>query len=155
MAEAPGPILAALQDFFTADGWPYAPLAGDDVLRLPFQGAAGQWMCFAQAREAHTQFVFYSVYPALAPANRRAAMAELLTRANFGLVLGNFELDYEDGEVRFKTSVDVEGTSLTPPLIQACVYANVTMMDQYLPALTALLVEGLAPADALARVEGR
>lgn len=155
MVEAPGPILTALRAFFDADGWPYAPVAEDSVLRLPFQGVAGNWLCYAQAREAQAQFVFYSVYPALVPPADRRAMAELLTRANYGLVLGNFELDFADGEVRFKTSLDVEGAALTPPLIQACVYANVMIMDQYLPGLVALLAEGLEPTAALARIEGR
>jgi hypothetical protein len=155
MVEAPGPILTALVDFFDGDGWPYEKLETETVLRLPFQGMAGNWLCFAQAREEQAQFVFYSVYPVLVPAARRAAMAELLTRANYGLVLGNFELDYNDGEVRFKTSLDVEDAELNPALIKACVYANVIMMDQYMPAIVALLAENLPPAEALARVEGR
>ena len=29
-------------------------------------------------------------------------MAEFLTRANFGLKIGKFELDYNDGEVRYQ-----------------------------------------------------
>lgn len=155
MVEAPGPLLATLMAFFDADGWPYEHLAADGVLRLPFQGVAGNWVCYAQAREAQGQFVFYSVYPVLVPPAGRRAMSELLTRANYGLVLGNFELDFTDGEVRFKTSLDVEGATLTPPLIQACVYANVIMMDQYMPGIVALLDEGLEPTAALARVEGR
>ncbi|MCC7360173.1 MAG: YbjN domain-containing protein [Anaerolineales bacterium] len=153
--EPPGGIYAVMLDFFETDGWPYEALAGQPVLRLPFRGAAGNWLCFAQAREAQHQFVFYSVYPAPTPAHRRGAMAELLTRANYGLVVGNFELDFADGEVRYKTSVDVEGSALTRPLVRACVYANVLMMDQYLPGLAALLAEGLEPTAALARVEGR
>lgn len=155
MAEAPGPLLASLLDFFEADGWPYDVVPSQAVLRLPFAGEAGQWQCFAQAREAEAQFVFYSVYPVLVPPARRPAMAELLTRINYGLVLGNFELDYADGEVRFKTSLDVEGTTLAPPLIRSCVYANVLMLNLYLPALVALLDEGIEPAAALARIEGR
>ncbi len=155
MVEPAGPILAALLQFFEDDDWPVERVGDDPVLRLPYEGAAGNWQCFAQAREEQFQFVFYSVYPVLVPADRRAAMAELLTRANYGLVLGNFELDYDDGEVRFKTSLDVEGSRLTGALIQACVYANVVMMDQYMPGIVALLAEGVAPAVALARVEGR
>ncbi len=156
MAEAaPGPLLATLMAYFDEDGWLYELRAADAVLRLPFRGEAGNWVCFAQAREAQAQFVFYSVYPVLVPPARRTAMAELLTRANYGLVLGNFELDFNDGEVRFKTSLDIEGAELIPPLIQACVYANVIMMDQYMPAIVALLAEDLEPAAALALVEGR
>ena len=44
-------------------------------------------------------FYIYASYPE--PADKcLAAMAEFITRANFGLKLGNFELDYESGEVR-------------------------------------------------------
>ena len=53
--------------FFDADGWPYEHLAAEGVLRLPFQGASGNWLCYAQPREAQAQFVFYSVYPVLVP----------------------------------------------------------------------------------------
>jgi hypothetical protein len=30
----------------------------------------------------------------------RAPPAEFITRANYGLIIGNFELDFEDGEIR-------------------------------------------------------
>jgi len=33
---------------------------------------------------------------------------EFLTRANYGLNIGNFEMDFQDGEIRFKTAIDVE-----------------------------------------------
>jgi hypothetical protein len=151
----PGRVFDAMLRFFEDDQWPYIPAEGDLVLKLPFDGRNGRWVCFAQAREEHEQFVFYSVYPVRVPEGRRPAVAEYLTRANYGLILGNFELDYGDGEVRYKTSLDVEGAELVPALIRQCVYANVLMMDQYLPGLVAILSEGLSPVEALAQVEGR
>jgi hypothetical protein len=66
-------------------------------------------------------------------------VAEYLTRANYGLILGNFGLDYTDCEIRYKTSIDVEGDHLAPALIRNLVYTNVTMMDQYLPGILAIL----------------
>jgi hypothetical protein len=154
-AETPGRILIALINFFEGDEWPYEALTDETVLRLPFEGTSGNWLCFAQAREAQAQFVFYSVYPVQTPAPRRGEMAELLTRINYGLVVGNFEMDYTDGEIRFKTSLDVEGSELTTELIRTCVYANVIMMDQYMPGIVALLSENITPVEALARIEGR
>jgi hypothetical protein len=153
--EEPGRVFGALLRFFEDDEWPFIPSEDGLVLKLPFDGRNGRWVCFAQAREAHEQFVFYSVYPVLVPEGRRPAVAEYITRANYGMILGNFELDYTDGEVRYKTSLDVEGADLTPALIRQCVYANVLMMDQYLPGLIAILSQGMAPIDALAQVEGR
>lgn len=69
------------------------------------------------------------------------------------MVLGNFELDFSDGEIRYKTSIDVEGDRLTPALVQNLVYTNVMMMDQYLPGITAVLEQGLSPAEAIHWVE--
>jgi hypothetical protein len=43
-------------------------------------------------------------------------MAEYLTRANYGLILGNFAMDMADGEVHYKVSVDFEDGLLSPKM---------------------------------------
>lgn len=43
------------------------------------------------------------------PENKRLAVAEILTRANLGMIIGNLELAFVDREIRYKTSIDVEG----------------------------------------------
>jgi len=35
--------------------------------------------------------------------------AELINRVNFGLRIGNFEMDVEDGVLQYRTSIDIEG----------------------------------------------
>lgn len=140
--------------FFKEDEWPYTELEGGAVLGIVFQGQHGQWSCYAQAREEQQQFLFYSVCPVSAPANKREAMMEFITRANYGLVLGNFEMDLNDGEIRYKTSIDVEGADLTMGLLKPVVYANVMMMDQYLPGIMAIIYSDAPPDQAIAQVEG-
>jgi hypothetical protein len=152
-ADARGPLYAAMTEFFIEDGWPVAEVANQSIVSLNFQGQHGRWMCYGQTREDHQQFVFYSVCPVVVPEARRAAMAEFVTRANFGLIIGNFELDYADGELRYKTSIDVEGTEINQALIRQCVYANVLMMDQYLPGILSLVYSDTEPTAALALVE--
>ncbi len=67
------------------------------------------------------------------------AIAEFITRANYGLVIGNFELDFSDGELRYKTAIDVEDDNLSFALIKQMVYANVIIMDKYLPGIMAVI----------------
>ena len=149
-----GRILDALTDFFQVDEWQVTQLEGRDVLRMGFSGTNGQWSCFAQAREEQEQLVFYSSCPVKVPEEKRHAVAEFLTRANWGMVIGNFELDYSDGEVRYKTSLSVkDGEPLTRGLIKHAVYANVLTMDQYLPGIMGILYGDMSPADAIAKVE--
>ncbi|HEX9018927.1 MAG TPA: YbjN domain-containing protein, partial [Anaerolineaceae bacterium] len=76
------------------------------------------------------------------------------TRANYGMIIGNFELDYQDGEIRYKTSVDVEDVALAESLVQNLVYANVLTMDKYLPGLMRVLYAGIEPIAAIEEVEG-
>lgn len=66
---------------------------------------------------------------------------------------GNFEMDFEDGEIRYKTSIDVEGESLSFALIKKLVYANVTMMDEYLPGIIAAIKSNVSAKDAIAQIE--
>jgi hypothetical protein len=148
-----GEILDIATTFFKEDGWPFQQLEGQPILQIGFQGDNGQWTCFAQAREEQAQFVFYSVCAAKAPEARRPALAEFLTRANYGLIIGNFELDWGDGEVRYKTSLDVEGDRLTPALVKQMTYANVVMMDRYLPGIMRVIYGDVPPAQAIAEID--
>ncbi len=149
-----GPIFDAIVRFFREDNWYFEQLPGKPILRLGFRGNNGSWNCYAQAREAQQQFVFYSILDVNVPPNRRQAMAEFLTRANYGLVIGNFEMDFNDGEVRYKTSIDVEGDRLTSALIKQMVYINVLMMDRYLPGIMKVAFGNADPAQAIAEIEG-
>ena len=149
-----GEILDVAISFFKEDGWSFTQLEDQPILRVGFEGENGQWTCYAQALEEQTQLLVYSICPVKTPEDRRMAVAELLTRANYGLFIGNFELDFDDGEIRYKTSIDVEGDRLSPALVRPLVYANVMMMDRYLPGIMSVIYGDVAPAEAVARVEG-
>jgi hypothetical protein len=141
--------LEEIVSFFTKDDWPYTKIKGEPVLLTAFQGENGKWNCSAKVREEQQQFIFYSICPVNAPENKRLAIAEFLTRANYGMIIGNFELDFADGEIRYKTSIDVEGDRLTSALIKQLVYANVTMMDEYLPGIMSVIEDDVEPKDAI------
>lgn len=140
--------------FFEEDDWRYEELPDRTCLRLGFAGKNANFMCYAEAHEAIDTFVFYSVYPLKVPENKRIAAAEYLTRANYGLFIGNFEMDFRDGEVRFKTSVDVEEAELGP-LLKRMVYANVVMADKYFHGLMQVIYTDIEPKTAVEQAEVR
>ncbi|BAY64743.1 hypothetical protein NIES22_48430 [Calothrix brevissima NIES-22] len=146
-------ILDTIINFFKADEWAFMEIPGQPALQLPFQGNNGKWNCYARARSEQNQFVFYSICPVNAPQNKLLAIAEFITRANSGMIIGNFELDFNDGEISYKTSIDVEGDRLSFALIKRVVYANVTMMDEYLPGIMSVIYSNVKPVDAIAQIE--
>lgn len=149
-----GRILESMKAFLGEERWSFEADAEHPVLRCRFTGSAGTWTCLVQAREEQEQLLVYSIAPLRVPAERRRDVAEYLTRANYGLVLGNFELDFADGEARFKTSVDAEDVVVDAALLRPLVYQNVLTMDRYLAGLRDVALGGMAPALAVVAAEG-
>lgn len=147
------PILDTVKAFFETDQWAFYQVPGQPFLFVEFQGKNGQWKGLAQVDDEHAQFVFYSISPISAPQRHVASMAEFLTRANFGMLIGNFEIDLEDGQIRFKTSIDVEGSQLDAAMVKRLVYTNVLTMDKYLPGIQAIINDDVGPEEAIAQIE--
>ena len=143
----------AVGKFMEDDGWHPQVIDDNNVYRAYFVGHNGEVTCFAQVRVDLEQFIFYVVMPVRAPANMRLAVAEYITRANYGLRIGNFEMDFEDGEVRYKSSLDFEGVGLTPGLIRNTIYPAVQTMDRYLPGVLSVVFGGKSAEEAIAAVE--
>lgn len=145
-----GQIFNAVVDFLTDDGWKYTILEEDQdllALTLSFKGRSGSWQCFAIVDEEKHWLRFYSILPVHVSEDKRTDAAEFITRANYGLMLGNFEMDLADGEVRFKTSIDGEGGELTKPMIDNLLRSNLISMDRYFPGLMAVLYSERLPVE--------
>lgn len=134
-----GIIFDTIVDMFQREEWNYEQIQDQPILRIGMNGKNGKWVGYAQAREEQDQFIFYSVLPVTAPEEKRTEMAELLTRLNYGLVIGNWEMDYRDGEIRYKTSIDVEGDQLSQALARNVVFLNLQMMDRSLKAIMGVI----------------
>jgi hypothetical protein len=142
-----------LGQFLEADGWYPQQVEDMPLYRVGFAGENGEAACFAQIEPDLKLFLFYAYAPVEVPAARRAAVAEFVNRANYGMWIGNFELDYADGEVRYKGSVAFKDTTLTEALIRNTIYASVGAMDQYLPGLRDVADGRASPVEAIASIE--
>lgn len=147
----PSTVAEAVAAFFEDEDWPTVD-AGDGVLETAFEGTTTAWPLRVHVFEEDVRAVFVSAFPALVPEEQRVAIGEFCHRANFGLAIGNFELDVDGGEVRFRTSIDAEGTEPTAALVRNAVVANVLTMDRYVAGLLAVL-DGADPVDAIEDVE--
>lgn len=148
------PMLAIAAGAFEERGLDWEETSDDEVIRVHILGENGAWACFVVARETEGRCTVYSQAPWETPEEHRRDMAEVVTRINFGLPLGNFEMDFSDGEIRFKTSVDVSGDRLSGEIFDGLFEPNVATMDHYLPALEAVRDGRLAPRAAVELVEG-
>ena len=107
---------------------------GDKWTRSGYTADNSKFELVLDAREDAQIFFVYVYFPLKVPEKNRVAVAELVTRINYGIKIGNVELDMRDGEVRYKTSVDVEGSELVTKMVYNMVSASLSTSDTYFPA---------------------
>ncbi|GAA3410581.1 YbjN domain-containing protein [Paenibacillus hodogayensis] len=107
----------------------------DTILRLSYTGEQGAWIVLVRIDEERQICVVYSVYPDAVPEERRADTAVFLIEENYDLAVGSFELDTTDGELRYRTSIDVEHDRLSMELFGQLFSTNVVVMDHYFNAI--------------------
>ena len=112
---------------------------GPPVLVSELSGPEGRWDFYAQAVEEKDLVLLYSIAPERVPEERRLDVSEFLTKANYGLADGNFELDFDDGEVRYKTVLHVQGDALDALLVRRLVRSNGTALETYLPSIHSVM----------------
>jgi hypothetical protein len=135
-------------DFFKHKEWEFTQIKGSTIAILGISGKNGKFQCVADVREEEKKLVFLSICGANAPENKKIEICELLTRLNFGKFLGNFEMDYEDGEIRYKTSIYWGNLLLDNDILDNLVMTNVITMDTSLPSILKVIYSDMTPSDA-------
>ncbi len=150
-----GYMLDLAINFFQEKGWDFTQLklGESDLLKLEFQGTKYQWDCYVQTNEQYDECSFYSVCPEKITEEKRADVNEFLTRANYGIPVGNFEMNLDTGEVRCKTSIDVEGNMLNFSLLNRLVEVNICLMERYLEGIMLIRQDNVSPKEAIMLVE--
>ncbi len=139
--------------YFDNQGWKYqVPEPTKTFALLGVVTPKGQYPCMAEIQEDLYRFVFFSICPVPVPTSKRKAMAELITRINHHLFLGNFELDFEDGEVRFKTSIVYESVELTVTMIDHIIKSNLMAMNKNIEMIASFALGRLPFKAALLQI---
>ena len=82
----------------------YAAQEERQTVTADFRGEVGTFRVLARVDEAEGLFQVFGYLPVRIPEGARPAVAEAITRANFGLKIDKFEMDMDDGEVLFQAA---------------------------------------------------
>ncbi len=113
----------------------------------------GNFYFYIQGNEENGILGFHIRHFTFAPEEKRSAIAELITRINYRLWVGTFAMDYEDGEILFKATVDIDGMNLGFTVMRNLVYCCFSMMDKLAPAFERIIAGESTPEEALAALE--
>ena len=132
--------------------WKYHRYPEKSGLYSIFNGDNVQWNLNLYAREmssGHFLLGVNSLIPNKTPVERRVAIAELLTRINYELSVGCFELDLADGEIRLRTSLVLPGADITPGIIEELLRSNIYIVIERFQQIMAVMYSDVTPENAL------
>lgn len=121
-----------------ANDWNYSENAEKGYYSLQMQCGPGSVRVIIDTdeKEGANFLLIYVIYTVRVPEARRQHVMELITRANYKMTLGNFEMDSGDGEIRFRISLDLIGQGITDDSIERAFAYGLRMGDRlYAPML--------------------
>lgn len=149
-------MIDRVRDFMDKDDWKYEYDGERQLIR-----AGVNLKCKLQSVRLFISFnengyTAVVVPPLKADEANRTNVMEYLTRANYGLRNGNFEMDLGDGEVRYKVYVNTKGVSdISDEIIEDSIMLPVVMMDRYGDGIAALMFGFSDPVTEIKKVEDR
>ena len=120
------------------------------VLRLGFGLKNGNCDTIINIDSDWKSYIIMVFLPTNVDENKRRRIAELLNRMNTIITIGNFEVDFQTGRVRFKVGQVFEEINADTNLIfrrqlQLCL----NTMDEYIPVIMSVIYAGVLPDQAL------
>ena len=94
-----------------------------------------------------------ALIPLFATVQRRAAMCEAISIANWQLRFARFEMDAEDGELRCRADIPLYDGVPSDQQLTKLMYSVWSITERYAPALVEVMTGQADPAVAIARVE--
>lgn len=140
----------ALQDYLDSKKFKYSPYPDDHQVTL---NMSGKNACFRFTARISHEGEYLQICANLPffvrDEKQRLSVAELITRANYCMPLGKFEMDMKDGEVRFHITHVIGELGLSSALIEKHFMTAYYTADRYFPAFMQHLHAGYTPEDAV------
>ena len=151
----PPPLLPTIIEALNDRDWTYTVNEELDLVTFGVAGEHTAYNCALFADDETRLVTMIAQSPMRVPHEERLSACELLMRANHGLMFGAFDIDFSDGEVRFKVAVDVEGGTLGVGAVHSMITVALDMYELWYPPLMKVVYGGVTPEDAVAEVNAR
>lgn len=145
-------------------------LEEEDIKRVSFDESSGTFSFIINIKgpisicqflikvreEDFSVFAFSPLRPTPDKPDTMIKMAEFITRANYGMKSGCFDLDLRDGELRFRCYVNCEENQIpNQSVIRASIGVPAAMLRLYAPGIIAVIFNGMDPESAVEMCEER
>ncbi|MGP9544351.1 hypothetical protein ACT3QR_04990 [Psychrobacter sp. AOP7-B1-25] len=128
------PIVDCLKQYFNDKQWHYThyrPKTNDSQqshhLSLKMRHKQINCSYLFRVQEKNKLLAVYGILPFLIPESHQSAAMLLITQINYDMLIGNLEMDVNDGEIRYKNAIDVEAVGIDNEIIEHLLQSVVAM----------------------------
>lgn len=147
-------MINSVRDFLDGDDWNYDFESENNLIHTGINLYCKLDRINEVISFRDTGFYVYATINMNADEETRPKVMEYITRANYELRLGNFELDLEDGEVRYKVYTNTKGmTELPQEIVEDAIIVPAMMFDRYGDGLATLMMGFSDPATEIEKAE--
>lgn len=126
--------LHVLKEFFDKRQWSYRQVS-PEIIRFVYVGDRSEtYFCYVYVRETPQQLLIYVNLPVAIKSQIETAIS-WSNRINYGLWLGHFRYNFEEGIMIFQHGLPTQGVDLNDTLIENTLFPALTVADRYLPNL--------------------
>jgi len=144
----------AIIDYLELKDFSYTPYPEEQRVSLTMSGKNANYRFGSRITHDGEYFQVTAFYPFFVREEKlRPTVAELLTRSNYNMPVGKFEMDMKDGEIRFHITHIFDGSSLSAEIVERLFMTSYFTMDKYFPALMQHIHAGYTPEDAVFHAE--
>ncbi|KAA0915061.1 YbjN domain-containing protein [Psychrobacter sp. ANT_WB68] len=80
-----------------------------------------------RVQEKNNLLAVYGILPFLIPESHQSAAMLLITQINYDMLIGNLEMDINDGEIRYKNAIDIEAVGIDENTIEHLLQSVIAM----------------------------
>ena len=128
------PIVEYLKHYFHNKQWHYtyySPRARDRQqshhlsLRMRHKNLDCGYLFRVQ--ESNSLLAVYGILPFLIPESHQSAALLLIGQINYDMLIGNLEMDVNDGEIRYKNAIDIDVIGINTDIIEHLLQSVIAM----------------------------
>lgn len=124
-------IKEAIEQYLKNDEWNYTFDEEREVIRCGINLRNRLKECRIVVDIDETKYLSIALISLNCDEDNRVELSKLLTMINYGLLIGNFEMDFEDGEVRYKVATNCRDCIPSQAIIEDSMMIPAVMFDEY------------------------
>src|SRR5580704_12840455 len=122
-------------EFLKGRNWVYTIGKKPDSIFFSLHAQNGIYHCFGEDRSEIKTFLFLSFLGTSCPLVKRDDMCRMLTMINSNLLYGNFEMELDSGDIKFRTGIIYDHIEITNEAIGNIISKNIDIIDLSHPYL--------------------